>query len=72
VNRWIILISAILFITLIGGAGYLGVRSIRAEARETPEAPITVTVSRGEVVRTVTAPGQVTGRGERILSTGLH
>lgn len=67
-KRWIIISITVLLIIVVGGAGYLGLRSARVEARETPQAPATVTVTRGQVAQTVTAPGQVAGMDERLLS----
>jgi HlyD family secretion protein len=55
---------------LVGLAGYLGFRSAQPEAPAAIDVPPTVPVDRGDVQRTVTAPGRLIGTGEIVLSMG--
>lgn len=57
----------LMFLILAGSAGCATLPG-RAPEATPPAAPVTVAVSRGEVVKTVTAPGQLVGVGESILS----
>ncbi len=66
-KRWMMLMIGVLIVAIIGGAGYLGSLSTRVEANRTPEAPIMVAVTRGDVQQTVTAPGQLVGTQEVVL-----
>lgn len=68
-KRLLILLGIILIILLIGGMGYLGFRSTQTTT-ETPaqETPQTIEVSRGDVEKTVTAPGKLVGTNEATLS----
>lgn len=61
------LIIIILIIAIVGGAAYLGTRTGQVAADHTPQAPVTVPVSRGDVQETVTAPSQLVGRQELLL-----
>ena len=57
-KRWMIVGLVALAVLLIGGAGYLGLRSTRTGADFADlEAPATVSVTRGDVQQTVIAPG---------------
>jgi HlyD family secretion protein len=58
-KRWLIIPSIVLAIALVGGAGYLGFRSTQAESEATPPPPQTVSVTRGDVQQTVSAPGHL-------------
>ena len=62
-KRLLIPLGIVLLIALIGGMGYLGFRSTQTGARVSPQqaAPQTVTAARGEVEKTVTAPGKLVG-----------
>lgn len=67
-KKWVIgLSAALLALIVIGGAGYMGVQSGQATASDTPPAPVTVAVTRGDVQQTVTAPGQVVNTQEALL-----
>lgn len=67
-KKWLTwLITALLVLTIIGGAGYLGAQSGQVEANDTPQAPTTVAVTRGDVQQTVTAPGQLVNTSEALL-----
>lgn len=66
-KTWLTILAIVLIIGIIGGAGYLGLRNGPAEAGSTPQAPVTVPVTRGDVQQTVTAPGQVVGTREVLL-----
>ncbi|MGH2592456.1 MAG: efflux RND transporter periplasmic adaptor subunit, partial [Anaerolineae bacterium] len=67
-KRWAIPIAITLI--LIVGAAYLGFQSSQPEASAATEAPPTVPVDRGDVQKTVTAPGKLIGTGEVVLSMG--
>ncbi len=63
------LLLVVIIISIVGGAGYWGVHSKQTEADDTPSAPLTVTVTRGDVQQTVTAPGLLVGTKEVLLGT---
>lgn len=67
-KRWAIPI--VITLILVGGAAYLGFQSVQPEASTATEAPPTVPVERGDVQKTVTAPGRLIGTGETVLSMG--
>lgn len=56
---------------LIGGAGYMGYQQTNTPVSDAPVVPITVAVSQGDVQKTVTAPGQLVGTQEQLLSTAV-
>jgi RND family efflux transporter MFP subunit len=58
-KNWMKVLVALLALSLISSAGYLGFRSSRAEEPEVVEAPPTVAVTRCDVEQTVTAPGNL-------------
>lgn len=67
-KRRVIVPLVVLAVILLGGAGYLGARSV-AEPRATPSAaPQTVDVTRGDVQQTVTAPGKLILTKQTVLS----
>jgi HlyD family secretion protein len=70
-KRLLIPLGIVLLIVLIGGMGYLGFRSTQAPAN-TPlqSAPQTVLAARGDVHKTVTAPGKLVGTHEVSLDMG--
>ncbi len=70
-RRWQILLAVFLALAVIGVAGYLGLRSAQADNPPAVVAPPTVPVSRGDVVQSVTAPGQSVGTQESSLSMGV-
>lgn len=64
-----ILLAVGLVILFIGGVGYLGFRSTQANTpAPAQEIPQTVEVSRGDVEKTVTAPGKLVGTNETALT----
>ncbi len=67
---WIMGIA--LALVVIGGAGYLGYARTNAAVPEAPAVPITVAVSQGDVQKTVTAPGQLVGTKEQLLSMAVN
>ena len=68
-KRLIIPLAVVLIIFLIGGMGYLGFRSTQSTTNIAPQAvPQTVAVSRGDVAKTVTAPGKLVGTHEATLT----
>ena len=56
-------------LVVLAGAGYLGYRRSLASAAAPPEAPATVTVTRGPVVLSVTAPGVVVDLGAMTVAS---
>jgi HlyD family secretion protein len=70
-KRWMLLLVAVLLIVLVGGAGYLGARSGQAGNDETSSRPQTIPVTRGDVQQTVTAPGELVGTRQAMLSLGI-
>jgi len=62
-KRWQIFLLSVLAITIVGGAGYLGFQGTlpftQVETPEPIEVPPTVTVSRGDVQKTIITPGQL-------------
>ncbi len=72
-KRLLIPIAIVLLIVFIGGMGYLGFRSTQAAAHVSPQsAPQTVAVARGEVQKTVTAPGKLVGTREVTLNAEVN
>src|SRR5512143_2216151 len=68
-KRLIIPLAVILVVLLIGGVGYLGFRSTQSNAGTPLQAtPQTVAVSRGDVEKTVTAPGKLVGTNDSTLT----
>jgi HlyD family secretion protein len=63
-----IALGVIVIVSVIGAAGYLGYRN--AQSRQTPvqQAPTTVAVTRGDVEKTVSAPGQLVNTRRTVLS----
>jgi multidrug efflux pump subunit AcrA (membrane-fusion protein) len=67
-KKWFMWLAvALIIITIIGGAGYLGAQSGQVEASDMPQVPTTVAVTRGDVQQTVTAPGQLVNTSEALL-----
>jgi HlyD family secretion protein len=58
-------------IGVISGAAYLGSQTGRPVEANVIDKPITVAVTRGSVQQTVTAPGQVIGTREEVLSLAV-
>ncbi len=68
-KRLIIPLAVVLIILLIGGMGYLGFRSTQSNTTALPQTiPQTIAVSRGDVEKTVTAPGKLVGTKEATLT----
>lgn len=70
-KRRTIVLSVVLVIGMLAGAGYLGLQSVRGKDTPGTEAPSTVEVTRGDVQTTVTAPGHVMYMRETILALGV-
>mgnify|MGYP002713024922 CR=1 FL=1 len=66
------MIGLVLALVVIGGAGYMGYAQTASATPEVPTKPITVAVSQGDVQKTVTAPGQLVGTQEQLLSMGVN
>lgn len=63
--QWMLLIT--LALAIIGGAGYLGFNNAPAKPAATPQAPSTLTVERGDVRQTISAPGQLASTQDVML-----
>ncbi len=71
-KKWRIIVAVILVLTLIAGAGYLGVRSNQAQAEnQVVQAPPTVAVMNGNVVQSVDAPSQLVSGQKVNLQMGV-
>jgi HlyD family secretion protein len=71
VKRWMIIPGIILVVAVIGGGGYYGYRASQSANLAPVHAPNTIAVDRGDVVQSVTAPGQLVGAREQTLSLPL-
>ena len=69
-KRWSIWIVVVLVAAAVGGAAYLGFHSTQADETATPQSPATVTVTRGDVQQSVTAPGYLVSAHETVLGAG--
>jgi RND family efflux transporter MFP subunit len=58
---WLIILIITVALAAISAAGYLGSRSMTVVDSTTPQSPVTIPVTRGDVQQTVTAPGQLVG-----------
>ncbi len=67
-KRWMFVLIIVGVVALVGGAGYLGSRSAQAEDGTESSRPQTIPVTRGDVQHTVTAPGQLVGTRQVMLS----
>lgn len=68
-RRWLTWTLVASVFVLVSGAAYLGFRSARQRESTTPQAPITVAVTRGNVQQTVIAPGLLVGTRTTSLGT---
>jgi len=71
VRRRFGLIGLALAAVLVGGAGLISLRSGAAQADAATDTPTTIPVERGDVQKTVMAPGQLVGTHEIILSAAV-
>ena len=70
-KRLLIPLGIVLLIVLIAGLGYLGFRSTQTATNTPPQSePQTVAAERGNVEKTVTAPGKLIGTHEVTLDIG--
>ncbi len=66
-------VGIVLALLIIGGAGYISyVQAAKPAVSDAPVVPITVAVSQGDVQKTVTAPGQLVGTYEQLLSLPVN
>ncbi len=70
-KRWLILLGVLLILAVIGGAGYFGYHAAQPANNAAVQAPPTIAVARGDVTQSVTAPGQLVGTRERMLSLSI-
>jgi multidrug efflux pump subunit AcrA (membrane-fusion protein) len=71
VRRTIFISALILAITAITIAAFLGYQNAKTAVSMPPVKSTTVPASRGDVVKTVTAPGQLVGIQERMLGVDV-
>ena len=69
-KRWLIWLAIALAVASVSGAAYLGFHSVETDESAMPKVPPTVTVTRGDVRQSVTAPGTLVGTKETVLGTG--
>jgi multidrug efflux pump subunit AcrA (membrane-fusion protein) len=69
-KRWWVWLVVALAVASVGGAAYLGFSSVQAKEIATPQSPVTVAVTRGDVQQSVTAPGILVSPREVTLGTG--
>ena len=69
-KRWMVALSIVLVVVLVGGAGYLGSRSMQGEGSVAPSPPRTIPVTRGDVLQVVAAPGQIVSAHQVALGMG--
>ncbi len=70
-RRWIVIAAVLLSLIVIAGAGYYGYLTSQPEASSIIQPPPTVEVTRGDIVLSVTAPGQVVNTHQVDLSMGV-
>ncbi len=70
-KRWMFIPIIVGVVALVVAAGYLGSRSAQAEDADESSQPQTVPVTRGDVQQTVTAPGQLVGTRQVMLSMDI-
>jgi HlyD family secretion protein len=70
-KRWSMWVIVILAAVAVGGAAYLGLHSTQADETATTQSPATVTVTRGDVQQSVTAPGYLVSAQETVLGARI-
>jgi HlyD family secretion protein len=70
-KRWMLALLVVLAMAMVGGAGYLGMQSVKGKDTPGIQAPSTVEVTRGDVQTTVTAPGHLVNVHETLLAFGV-
>lgn len=70
-KRWMLVLLVVLAMAMVGGAGYLGLQSVKGKDTPGAEVPSTVKVTRGDVQSTVTAPGHLVNTREAVLAFGV-
>ncbi len=67
-KRWFAFLSVVIVVAIIAGAGYMGYRNAQPDNRIVVQAPPTVPIERGDVVQSITAPGQLVSTREMVVS----
>ncbi|MGD8793585.1 MAG: efflux RND transporter periplasmic adaptor subunit [Anaerolineae bacterium] len=67
-KRVLVVLTIVLALAAVGGAGYLGARSVQGEVEPAGQAPATTEVTRGDVQQTVTAPGRLVNTRQATLA----
>ncbi|MFZ5919328.1 MAG: HlyD family efflux transporter periplasmic adaptor subunit [Chloroflexota bacterium] len=70
-KRWWIWLVGLLIVVAVGGGAYAGLQSTRPGEATAPQTPATVTVTRGDVQQSVTAPGYLVSTHETVLGARL-
>lgn len=70
-RRFLIVMMILSALAAVAVAGYLGYQTVQPSEAVVAQSPVTIAVSRGEVARTVTAPGQLVGTQEMVLAMGV-
>jgi len=70
-KRWSIWIIVMLAAAAVGGAAYVGLHSTQTDKMAIPQTPATVTVTRGDVQQSVTAPGYLVSAQETVLGARI-
>jgi HlyD family secretion protein len=70
-KRWMLVLLVVLALAMVGGAGYLGLQSVKGKDTPGIQAPSTIEVSRGDVQTTVTAPGHLVNIHQTLLDFGV-
>jgi len=70
-KRWLFALLIVCAVLLVGGAGYLGTRTVDESHAALPTVPQTVSVTRGNVQQTVIAPGELIETRRVALSLGV-
>jgi HlyD family secretion protein len=71
-KKWVLVTAVIIALGIIGGAAYMGYQNINAQtATIANETPPSVPASRGDVQKTVIAPGKVVNTGTTVIAPTL-
>src|SRR5262249_55127839 len=64
-------LAVVFALVFVVGAGYLGYRSAQPSPAAAVQTPPTIAVDHGDVVQSITAPGQLVGTREQMLSLNV-
>ncbi len=66
-KRLLVLLAAVVIVAIIASAGYMGFRAAQPTNRGVVQAPPTISVERGDVVQSITAPGQLVSTRDMVV-----